>query len=221
MKKSVAIIGLSRFGLSIVESFSKLDVDIVAIDTEEEQVQKAGEFIQNAFIADSTNLESLLAAGIENVDHAIVAIGQNERKNLTTSIISVIKLKELGIKEITARADEEDYAEVLRLVGATKIIMPLTIAAQYAANKIAAGNVFDYFNVSKDYDIFEVKVGESFKPTPIINLDLRVKYRSNILLLERGKSVLIPDKDTVIQPGDEIFIFGKKNDVSRVISLFN
>ena len=113
MKKTVAIIGLSRFGLSLVESFSKLDVDVVAIDTEEEQVRKAGEFIQNAFIADSTSLESLQAAGIENVDHAIIAVGQNERKNLTTSIISVIKLKELGIKEITARADEEDYAEVL------------------------------------------------------------------------------------------------------------
>ena len=31
MKKTIAIIGLSRFGLSLVESFSKLNVELVEI----------------------------------------------------------------------------------------------------------------------------------------------------------------------------------------------
>ncbi|MFA5660070.1 MAG: TrkA family potassium uptake protein [Bacilli bacterium] len=221
MRKSIAIIGLSRFGISLVEAFSELDVDLVAIDMEEEQVRKAGEFIQNAFIADSTSLESLKEAGIGNVDHAIVAIGQNERTNLTTSIISVIKLKELGVKQITARADDDDYAEVLTLVGATNIVMPLSIAAERIASKIAAGNVLDYFNVRKDYDIYEVKIAKDFKSLPIIELNGRAKYNINILLIERGKSLLIPNKETILEPGDEIFIFGKKQDVSKVIALFS
>lgn len=219
--KSIAIIGLSRFGLSLVEAFSKLDVDLVAIDVEEEQVRKAGDIIQNVFIADSTSIESLRAAGIANVDHAIVAIGQNERSNLTTSIISVIKLKELGIKEITARADEDDYAEVLTLVGATDIVKPLDIAAERVANRIAAGNVLDYFNVRRDYDVYEVKICDEFEPLPITNLDSRTRYKINILLMERDKLLMVPNKDTVLQPGDEIFIFGKKQDILKVLSIFN
>ncbi|HOA11320.1 MAG TPA: TrkA family potassium uptake protein [Bacilli bacterium] len=219
--KSIAIIGLSRFGLSLVEAFSKLDVELVAIDMDEEQVRKAGDFIQNVFIADSTSIESLRAAGIANVDHAIVAIGQNERINLTTSIISVIKLKELGIKEITARADEEDYAEVLTLVGATNIVMPLDIAAERIANKIAAGNVLDYFNVRRDYDVYEVKISDDFEPLPIINLDSRTRYKINILLIERNKVLYVPTKDTILEPGDEIFVFGKKQDIPKVLSVFN
>lgn len=219
--KSIAIIGLSRFGLSLVEAFSKLDVELVAIDMDEEQVHKAGDFIQNVFIADSTSIESLRAAGIANVDHAIVAIGQNERINLTTSIISVIKLKELGIKEITARADEEDYAEVLTLVGATNIVMPLDIAAERIANKIAAGNVLDYFNVRRDYDVYEVKISDDFEPLPIINLDSRTRYKINILLIERNKVLYVPTKDTILEPGDEIFVFGKKQDIPKVLSVFN
>ncbi len=219
--KSIAIIGLSRFGLSLVEAFSKLDVELVAIDMAEEQVRKAGDFIQNVFIADSTSIESLRAAGIANVDHAIVAIGQNERINLTTSIISVIKLKELGIKEITARADEEDYAEVLTLVGATNIVMPLDIAAERIANKIAAGNVLDYFNVRRDYDVYEVKISDDFEPLPIINLDSRTRYKINILLIERNKVLYVPTKDTILEPGDEIFVFGKKQDIPKVLSVFN
>jgi trk system potassium uptake protein TrkA len=219
--KSIAMIGLSRFGLSLVEAFSKLDVELVAIDMAEEQVRKAGDFIQNVFIADSTSIESLRAAGIANVDHAIVAIGQNERINLTTSIISVIKLKELGIKEITARADEEDYAEVLTLVGATNIVMPLDIAAERIANKIAAGNVLDYFNVRRDYDVYEVKISDDFEPLPIIKLDSRTRYKINILLIERNKVLYVPTKDTILEPGDEIFVFGKKQDIPKVLSVFN
>lgn len=220
MKKSIAIVGLSRFGLSLVEAFSKLDVDLVAVDVEEEQVRKAGEFIQNVFIADTTSSDALRAAGIANVDHAIVAIGQNEQKNLTTAIISVIKLKELGIKEITARADEEDYAEVLRLVGATKVVRPLNIAAERVANKVAAGNVLDYFNVRKDYDIFEIKVGPNFKSIPLSELNIRAKYHANILLVERDKEVNVPGKDTILQPGDDIYIFGKKKDLIKVLEIF-
>ena len=219
--KSIAIIGLSRFGLSLVQAFSKLDVELVAIDMDEDAVRKAGDYIQNVFIADSTNIDSLKAAGIGNVDHAIVAIGQNERINLTTSIISVIKLKELGIKEITARADEEDYAEVLTLVGATNIVMPLDIAAERIANKIAAGNVLDYFNVRRDYDVYEVKISDDFEPLPIINLDSRTRYKINILLIERNKVLYVPTKDTILEPGDEIFVFGKKQDIPKVLSVFN
>lgn len=220
MKKTVAIIGLSRFGLSLVEAFSKLDVELVVMDLEEEQVRKAAMFSENAFIGDTTNIESLRQAGISNVDHAIVAIGQNDRKNLATSIISIIKLKDLGVQTITARADDEDYAEVLKLVGATNVIMPLNIAADRIANKVAAGNVLDYFNVHNDYDIYEIKVGEKFRELPIVDLNLRTKYHVNILLLERDKTIYVPTKEITIMSGDNIFIFGKKKDVTKVLNIF-
>src|SRR5690554_3480329 len=136
MKKSIAVIGLSRFGLNLVENFSKLNVDVIAIDHDKESVNKAAEFIQNVMIADSTNIDALKEAGIGNVDHAIVAIGQNEQANLATSIITIIKLKQLGIKEITARADDKDSAEALKLVGANSIVLPLNIASERIAYKI-------------------------------------------------------------------------------------
>ncbi|MDY0214395.1 MAG: TrkA family potassium uptake protein [Bacilli bacterium] len=221
MKKSIAIIGLSRFGLSLVEAFSTLDVDLVAIDVDEEAVKKAGELISNAFIGDSTDLDSLRAAGIANVDHAIVAIGQNEFENLSTSIISVIKLKELGVKEITARADDDDYGEVLTLVGANHIVHPLSIAAERIANKLALGNVLDYFHVRQNYDIYEVKIAESFKPLPLVELNSRSRFHINILLIERDKKIYVPTRDTVLQPGDEIFIFGRKQDITRVLGIFS
>lgn len=220
MKKSIAIIGLSRFGLNLVESFSTLDVDLIAIDQNKESVKKASELITNVYIADSTDEEALKSTGIANVDHAIVAIGQNERSNLTASIVTIIKLKQLGVPHITARADEDDYAEILRLVGATSIVSPLYIASERIANKIAAGNVVDYFNIKNDFDVYEIKIQDDFEPLKITELDLRTKYKINILLIERDNKISIPNKDTVLMPNDEIFIFGNKKDIPKIFPVF-
>jgi trk system potassium uptake protein TrkA len=31
----------------------------------------------------------------------------------------------------------------------------------------------------------------------------------------------VPTKDTILEPGDEIFVFGKKQDIPKVLSVFN
>lgn len=220
MKKSIAVIGLSRFGLNLVENFSKLNVDVIAIDHDKESVNKAAEFIQNVMIADSTNIDALKEAGIGNVDHAIVAIGQNEQANLATSIITIIKLKQLGIKEITARADDKDSAEALKLVGANSIILPLNIASERIAYKISNLDIVDYFNIKGDFSIAEIKVKNTFEPTLITDLNVRNKYNLNILLIEHKGVIFAPDKNTVIYPNDEVFIFGKRADIPKITSLF-
>ncbi|HPV55279.1 MAG TPA: NAD-binding protein, partial [Bacilli bacterium] len=110
MKKTIAVLGLGRFGLGLVEELNKLNVDIIAIDINGASVQKAGEFVENAFICDSTNEDALREIGIENVDHAVVAFGSN----FQASLITVITLKEMGVEKITVRIDDEKYASVMQ-----------------------------------------------------------------------------------------------------------
>ncbi|HOA64077.1 MAG TPA: TrkA C-terminal domain-containing protein, partial [Bacilli bacterium] len=153
--------------------------------------------------------------------HVIVAIGQSERSNLASSIITIIKLKQLGVPKITARADDEDYAEVLKLVGATNTVSPLSIASERLANKIGFDNVIDYFNIKNDFDVYEIKINENFAPLPITQLDSRSIYGINILLIERDKEVIVPTKDTVLMPNDEIFIFGRKKDIPKIVTFFS
>lgn len=221
MKKSIAVIGLSRFGLNLVESFSKLNVDLIAIDQDKESVRKAGEIITNVLVCDSTDEEALKDAGIQNVDHAIVAIGQNDKANLSISIMTILKLKEIGVKEITARADDLSSRDILILIGANNIVMPMQIASERIANKIASKNVIDYFNIKNEFDVYEVRVSNLFEPLLITELDSRSKYKINILLIERNEKVITPNKDTIIKPNDNIFIFGSKKDIPKITSFFN
>ncbi|HHW79971.1 MAG TPA: TrkA family potassium uptake protein [Acholeplasmataceae bacterium] len=219
MKKSIAVIGLSRFGLNLVEDFSKLNVDIIAIDHNKENVVKASEFVHNVIVADSTNIDALKEAGIGNVDSVIVAIGQNNPANLATSIITIIKLKQLGIIDITARADDKDSAEALKLVGATNIVLPLNIASERIAYKISSLDLVDYFNIKGDFSVAEIKVSKDFIKTAIIDLNIRNTYNLNILLIERKGSIIVPDKDTIIEPNDEVFVFGRRKDIPKISNL--
>lgn len=221
MKKSIAVIGLSRFGLKLVEEFSKLNVDLIAVDKDKEAVKKAVEITPNVFVVDSTDEDSLKEAGISNVNHAIVAIGQNDINNLTTSIITITKLKHLGIEKITARADEEDFAQILKLIGATEIIFPLQIASEKIANKVAANNIIDYFNIVENYDVFEIEIKKDFEPLKITNLDSRNKYNMNILLIKRDEEIIIPTKSTVLMPKDHLFIFGDKKHIAKITAIIN
>lgn len=220
MRKSVAIIGLSRFGLSLVKDFIELNVDLLVIDHNKENVSKASEFVQNAVIADSTNLEALREAGVASVDHVVVAIGQNEQANLATSIITIMKLKQLGITNITARADDQDSALALKLVGASNIVLPLNIASERIAYKIANINIVDYFNIKGDYSVAEIKVSQNFKPTLITELNLRGDFRLNILLIDKNGQMIIPTRETIIEPDDDIFIFGERKDIPKIMNIF-
>lgn len=221
MRKSIAVIGLSRFGLNLVEEFSKLNVDLIAIDKDKGSVKRAIEIALNAFVVDSTKEDALKEVGISNVDIAIVAIGQSDINNLTTSVITISKLKNLGVKNIIARADEETYCEILKAVGATEIIFPLQIASEKIANKAAANNIIDYFNIVDNYDVFEIEINKNFEPLKITELDSRNKYNMNILLIKREEKTIIPTKDTVLMPKDHLFIFGDKKHTSKITMIFN
>lgn len=221
MKKTIGIIGLSRFGLNLVENLSKLDIELIGIDHNKANVSKASDFIQNVLIADSTNEDSLRESGIVNADQVIIAIGQNERANLATSIITIIKLKQLGVKYIIARADDEDSAKALKLVGANEVILPLTIASDLIANRLAATNIIDYFNIDNEFSVIEFLVRSTYPETKITELNLRANLHLNILIVSRDGEKLIPNKDTIIKPGDFLYAFGRKKEMNKITAIFS
>ena len=73
--KNVLIIGLGRFGRHIAMQLNQLGHEIMAVDWNEERVDKVLPFVTNAQIGDSTNAEFLQSLGIGNYDICFVTIG--------------------------------------------------------------------------------------------------------------------------------------------------
>ena len=139
MKKSFVIIGLGRFGIGVVKELVSLKRDCLAIDKFEDAVKNVSQIMSNCAVADGTKIEALRELEVESVDHAIVAIGNN----LQDTILTVINLRELGVKQITVRIDSDDFKDVMLRLGATDVIIPEEASAISLANQIISDTILD------------------------------------------------------------------------------
>ena len=118
--KSVLLIGLGRFGRHIAMQLSQLGHEIMAVDWNEERVDKVLPFVTNAQIGDSTNAEFLRSLGIGNYDICFVTIGGSFQNSLETTSL----LKELGAKLVISRAERDVQEKFLLRNGADKVVYP-------------------------------------------------------------------------------------------------
>lgn len=210
-KISVAVLGLGQFGRAIVEELVNNGMDVIAIDTDEEAVRKIAPLLPTAFIADSTNDDALKELGIDSVDVAIVAFGGNQEASVLTTIL----LKELGVKRIVVRVDNEQYAKVLLKLGASEIIAPQKMAGESLANRIWNDDYKDFYKLDDKYSIVSIKVDENYPGSTIVDMNPNFKYGVSIVLIVRNGHSFVPSGRDSILANDDIFCVGTTKDIQR------
>lgn len=210
MKKSFAIIGLGRFGLSLLEELVQFTDNIIVIDKDAEAVKKASKFVNQCFIMESTNEKVLKDKGVDNVEHAIICFGSD----LEATILTLVSLKNINVKNITVRCDQEAYKPIIEKLGATDIVSPQKLAGNSLANSIYM-NVDDYYQLAGDYCMVKQKTPLNFSEISMIGLNARNKYGVNILLIKRGEKEFAPKATDTIKGGDSLFIVGKQKDIEK------
>ncbi len=214
MKKEFVVIGLGRFGGSIVSELVRLGADVMAIDSHSERVDEYAKIATQAIIADTTDEEVIKSLGIRNFEHVIVAIGENIQASILTTLI----LKELGVKQVTVKAQNDYHAKVLKRIGADHIIHPERDMAIRIANNMMSNNVLDYLELSDEHSIMEIKAGERIAGFSIKDLDIRANYGINIVGIKRDETILIsPNAEEKILLGDVLLVIGADVDINRFV----
>ncbi|OZS79433.1 potassium transporter Trk [Tetzosporium hominis] len=212
MKKEFVVIGLGRFGGSIVKELIEQGVDVMAIDIESERVDEFAPIATQAVVADTTDEAVLKSLGIRNFEHVIVAIGDN----IQSSILTTLMLKELGVKKITVKAQNDYHEKVLLKIGADQVVHPERDMGIRIANNILSNNVLDYLELSDEHSIMELIVNSKLAGNSIIDLDIRAKYGINIVAIKRGSNIIVsPQADEKLQMNDIMIIIGADVDINR------
>lgn len=212
MEKEFVVIGLGRFGGSIVRELNALGMDVMAIDLSEARVNEYSEIATHAVVADTTDEAVMKSLGIRNFDQVIVAIGEN----IQTSTLTTLILKELGVKKVIAKAQNDYHAKILNKIGADLVVHPERDMGRRIAHNIASASVLDYLELADEYSIVEAKANESIAGQTIVDLDIRAKFGINIIAIKRGKDVIIsPDPNMNIELGDILIMIGHDNDLNR------
>ncbi|WP_221563958.1 MULTISPECIES: TrkA family potassium uptake protein [Bacillaceae] len=213
MKKQFAVIGLGRFGGSICRSLSNNDMEVLAIDIDEDRVNEFSSIATHAVIADTTDESVLKSLGIRNFDHVIVAIGDNIQASILTTLI----LKELGVAHITVKAQNDYHEKVVRKIGADRIVHPERDMGQRIAHNIMSNNVLDYLELSDQHSIVELIASQKMHDKTLIELDVRANYGCNVVAIKRDEEIIVsPQATQTIVEGDILIVIGADNDISRL-----
>lgn len=210
-KKSFAVIGMGRFGQSVVEELIRQEVDVLVIDKDPERIAKMSHIATHAVTLDTTDVQSLKEVGISSIDHVVVAIG----KDLQSSILTTLVLKNLGVQQVTVKVQDMNHELIVEKLGADEIIQPEQQSGKRLASKIVSDNVLDYIDLNESHSFIDVKATAKIIDSTVINLDVRNRFKINIVAVRRGEDIIIPDADTVIEESDQLLLIGHNNDLQK------
>ncbi len=214
MKKEFVVIGLGRFGGSIVRELVSLGANVMAIDSTSERVDEYAQIATQAVVANTTDESVIKSLGLWNFEHVIVAIGEDIQASILTTLI----LKEHGVPQITVKAQNDYHEKVLRKIGADFVVHPERDMGIRIANNMMSTSVLDYLELSDEYSIMEIKASDKIAGHSLIDLDIRAQYGINIVGIKRDETIIVsPMPQDPILLGDILLIIGADVDINRFV----
>lgn len=218
-KRSFAVIGLGRFGSAMATTLAGLGHDVIGIDSDEDKVRALADVVSLAVELDATDEKALRASGIKDVDVAVVSIGER----MEASLLVVTLLREIGIKNIVAKAVTSLHGRILEKLGVTRAVFPEREMAERIAHSLVNPNVLDYIELSKDFSIVEVPAPAEFVGKTLRDIGLRARFGLTTIAIrhatrqgEAEASNIAPGPDDIIQSGDVLALLGSNERLGQL-----
>lgn len=217
-RQQFAVIGLGRFGSAMATTLVDLGHDVIGIDGSEERVHALADSITQAIELDATDEKALRAAGIHDVDVAVVSIGEN----IESSLLVVMLLRELGIRTIVAKAVTSLHGRILERLGVSRVIFPEREMAVRIAHSLVMPNAIDYIELSRDFSIVEVPAPAHFVGRSLKQIELRPRLGLTLIAIKRADDAgavttnIAPAADDVIREGDVLALLGDNERLTQL-----
>ena len=214
--KSFVVVGLGRFGTEAARRLYQQGCEVLAIDSSAALVERIGDEVTQAVVANAQDKDVLRALGVKDFDCAIIAIGDS----LSDSVLATMNLKELGVQYVVCKAHDETHRQVLKKLGADRVVIPEQENAARLAKSLASHNVLDYIELSEDYGIIDVPAPKSWWNKSLIELNVRAKLGVNILAVKRNGDITVsPSANFRISEGDIMVVLGDTEALKAVQKL--
>jgi trk system potassium uptake protein len=213
--RTFGVIGLGRFGYHVARTLTQGGAEVIACDVDEEKVREVSEYVSLAYVLDATDAKALKESGIANVDTAVVSIGEN----IEASILIVVQLKELGVKEIVAKAVNPLHGKVLEKLGVDRVVYPEKEMAIRVAHSLLVGEFIEEIPIGEKHSLFELKAFDFMLGKTLRELDVRRRFGVSVLAIKRGENLIVnPVGDEKVLPGDILVVLGTTEQLSSMAS---
>lgn len=215
MAKRFVVVGLGSFGSTVAKSLADAGHEVIAIDLDEDLVDRIAPQVAKAVVGDATDMETLQRLGVGSADAAVVSTGND----LTASILSALAMNDLNVRELYAKVVSTDHARVMHRIGVTETIFPERDSAAALAKRMGGNALLKYVALGAGFSIQEMGVPESWCGKTIRELALRQNHEVTIVAVHdvlQDKISASPDPDSVLRDSDTLLLAGTDESLARV-----
>ncbi len=202
----------------MASTLAGLGHDVIGIDGSEDKVRALADVVSLAIQLDATDERALRAAGIKDVDVAVVSIGED----IESSLLVVTLVRELGIKNIVAKAVTPLHGRILEKLGVTRVVFPEREMAMRIAHSLVVPNVIDYIELSNEFSIVEVPAPPEFVGKTLREIGLRSRFGLTTIAIKHTRpgdkqfTNIAPGPDDVVQTGDVLSLLGSNERLGQL-----
>lgn len=225
-KRSIAIIGLGVFGQFLCEALSDTDAYVIAIDSDQGNINLVDQWVDKTVVGNATDLKILDEAGVGSCDTAVVAIGEDTE----SSIIASMNVQELGVPQVYARAVTEVHRKILKKLGILEVINPEAREARRIAVELTRQGVERLAELEDGYSFVVMGVPPKMQGKPLQELDFRNRFGANIVGIRRPEETydseggamlftrfVLPEAQTVLREDDRILVIAREEDLREIL----
>jgi len=225
--KQFAVIGLGSFGRKVALTLSKKGAEVIAIDKDKEKIEDIKDRVVTAVSLNSTSIDELKSIAIGDVDTVVVALGEQQEAAILTTVL----LKKLGVNEVIARAMNDLYAQILKMVGADKVVLIEEQMGEQLAKALVAPQIVENIPLASGHLLAEIKPKREFIGKKLKALHLRSIYGVNVVAIQKkleeindeGEVVTrikvndLPGPDDKISEDETLLIVGSEEEIDRLV----
>lgn len=229
MRKSsrFAVFGIGRYGKQIALSLASKGAEVLTFDTNAHRSEGIKDDVALAVTLDSTDIRALQAQNVQDMDAAIVAIGEN----FEATVLTALNLLDLGVPRVIVRSNGDHQKRILTSLGIQEILTPESEVASIVSERLIHPNIGGFLELPDDYEIAEIHAPQNCIGRTLGSIDLTNRYELRLITIRRkfaaekeGEAeqehiIGVPKADMVIEDTDTLVVFGSLNGVKRFLEI--
>jgi trk system potassium uptake protein TrkA len=215
-RKQYAVIGMGQTGHYVAKHLAALGHAVLAVDSDGEKIQEITPFVTHGAVADCTKRKLVAALPLQECDAVIVTVGTA----LENSLLIILNLKELGIKNVIAKASSESHSAILARLGVTDIFHPERDMAISLAERLHRPHLLEYIPFMEGYSIVEWACPDELVGKNLRELNLNNKFHVQVIAIKDALSSdisMIPSATEPLQDTHILYLLGSNEHLDKLL----
>lgn len=222
-----AVFGAGRYGTQIALALTAKGAEVFTFDSNAARSEQLKDEVALAVTLDSTDKKALLAQNVQEMDAAVVAIGEN----FEATVLTALNLLDIGVKRVIVRASGDNQRRILKSLGIEEILSPESEVATNVSESLIYPNIRGFLALPDEFEIAEIKAPRACIGRTLGEIELVKRYELRLITLRRefqddtaeeGRCehiIGVTKSDMVLESTDTLVVFGKLHCVKRFLDV--